>query len=47
LPVIVIKEDSRAIVAALSDVMRITGGYDTCDSWHVVNDTAEIRAGQL
>jgi hypothetical protein len=34
LPVFIIEENRGAVVAALGDVMRISGGYDAGDSWH-------------
>ena len=34
LTVFIIEENRGAIVAALRDVMRITGGYDAGDTWH-------------
>jgi hypothetical protein len=46
LPIFIVKEDGRAIVAALRDVMWVAGGYDACDSWHGGEDRGKIRAGQ-
>ncbi len=34
------------VIAALCDLMRLTGGYDTCDSWHGVNLTAKSKQGK-
>ena len=36
---LVIKIHGGAIVTALGDVVRMTGGYDTGDSRHECNDT--------
>jgi len=38
LPIFIIEENRGAVVAALGDVMRISGGDDTGDSWHGGDD---------
>jgi len=38
LAIFVIKKNSSAIITALRDVMWIIGSYDTCDSWHGMNN---------
>jgi hypothetical protein len=39
--IFVIKKDYSAIITTLRDVMWMLGSYDTCDSWHGMNNNVK------